>query len=59
MGYQRLWLQDGSVERWRARFRTADVLIVDDVQHLADKDYLIHGFRRSWYRLLRGECQRR
>ncbi len=31
-------LQGGSVERWRARFRAADVLIVDDVQHLADKE---------------------
>ena len=31
-------LQDGSVERWRARFRAADVLILDDVQHLGDKE---------------------
>jgi chromosomal replication initiation ATPase DnaA len=31
-------MQEGGVERWRARYRSADVLIVDDVQHLADKE---------------------
>lgn len=31
-------MQEGGVERWRARYRAADVLIVDDVQHVADKE---------------------
>ena len=31
-------IQDGSVERWRNRYRAADVLIVDDVQFLAGKE---------------------
>lgn len=31
-------MQDGEVERWRARYRAADVLVLDDVQLLADKD---------------------
>lgn len=31
-------MQEGGVERWRARFRSADVFILDDVQHLADKE---------------------
>jgi len=31
-------MQEGGVERWRARFRAADVLILDDVQHLAEKE---------------------
>lgn len=31
-------MQEGAVERWRARYRAADVLILDDIQHLADKE---------------------
>lgn len=31
-------MQEGGVERWRARYRAADVLIIDDVQSLADKE---------------------
>ena len=31
-------MQEGGVERWRARFRSADVLILDDVHQLADKE---------------------
>lgn len=31
-------MQEGGVERWRARFRAADVFILDDIQHLADKE---------------------
>lgn len=31
-------LQDGSVERWRARYRFADVLLLDDVQFVAGKE---------------------
>lgn len=31
-------LQEGQVERWRARYRAVDVLIVDDVQGLEGKD---------------------
>ncbi|MBL0171896.1 MAG: ATP-binding protein [Gemmatimonadaceae bacterium] len=31
-------MQEGGVERWRSRYRAADVLIVDDVHHLADKE---------------------
>lgn len=31
-------IQDGSVERWRNRFRAADVLLVDDIQFLAGKE---------------------
>ena len=41
-------LQDGSVERWRARYRAADALIVDDVHFVAGKertqDELFHVF---------------
>lgn len=31
-------IQQGTVERWRSRYRAADVLIVDDVQFLAGKE---------------------
>lgn len=31
-------MQEGGVERWRARFRAADVFILDDVQHVAEKE---------------------
>lgn len=31
-------IQDGAIERWRNRYRAADVLIVDDVQFLAGKE---------------------
>lgn len=31
-------MQEGAVERWRARYRSADVLLLDDVHHLADKE---------------------
>ncbi|HET7563972.1 MAG TPA: DnaA/Hda family protein [Gemmatimonadaceae bacterium] len=31
-------LQDGTVERWRARYRFVDALLLDDVQLLADKE---------------------
>jgi len=31
-------LQQGTVERWRARYRVADVLIVDDIQALDGKE---------------------
>ncbi len=31
-------MQEGGVERWRSRYRAADVLILDDVHHLADKE---------------------
>ena len=31
-------IQDGSVERWRNRYRAPDVLVVDDVQFLAGKE---------------------
>lgn len=31
-------IQDGQVERWRARYRASGVLIVDDVQFLAGKE---------------------
>ena len=31
-------LQEGGVERWRARYRAADVFILDDVQHICDKE---------------------
>ena len=41
-------LQDGTVDRWRARYRAADALIVDDVHALAGKersqDELFHLF---------------
>ena len=41
-------LQDGTVDRWRARYRTAGALIVDDVHALAGKersqDELFHLF---------------
>jgi chromosomal replication initiator protein len=33
-----LAIQQGQVERWRARYRAADVLVVDDVQFLAGKE---------------------
>ncbi len=31
-------MQEGGVERWRSRYRAADVLILDDVHQLADKE---------------------
>lgn len=31
-------MQEGTVERWRARYRAADVLILDDVQQLENKE---------------------
>ncbi|HEU4565298.1 MAG TPA: DnaA/Hda family protein [Gemmatimonadaceae bacterium] len=31
-------MREGTVERWRARYRAADVLIMDDVQALAGKE---------------------
>ena len=31
-------IQQGTVERWRSRYRLADVLIIDDVQFLAGKE---------------------
>ena len=41
-------LQDGSVERWRARYRAADALVIDDVHFVAGKertqDELFHVF---------------
>lgn len=41
-------MQEGGVERWRARYRAAEVLVLDDVQLLADKertqDELFHLF---------------
>jgi len=47
-------MQEGGVERWRARYRSADVLIVDDVHHLADKertqDELFHLFNHLYDR---------
>ena len=41
-------LQDGSVDRWRSRYRGADALVIDDVQFVAGKertqDELFHVF---------------
>lgn len=41
-------MQEGGVERWRARYRHADLLVLDDVQLLVDKertqDELFHLF---------------
>jgi chromosomal replication initiation ATPase DnaA len=31
-------MQEGGVERWRARYRAAEVFVLDDVQQLADKE---------------------
>lgn len=31
-------MQDGSVDRWRARYRGADALVIDDVQFVAGKE---------------------
>jgi chromosomal replication initiation ATPase DnaA len=31
-------LQDGTVERWRARYRSSDALLIDDVQFVAGKE---------------------
>jgi chromosomal replication initiation ATPase DnaA len=33
-----LAIQQGTVERWRTRYRAADVLVVDDIQFLAGKE---------------------
>ena len=41
-------MQEGGVERWRNRYRSADVFILDDIQHLVGKertqDELFHLF---------------
>jgi chromosomal replication initiator protein len=41
-------MQDGSVDRWRTRYRGADALVIDDVQFVAGKertqDELFHVF---------------
>lgn len=31
-------LQEGAIERWRSRYRAADILILDDVQFVASKE---------------------
>jgi len=31
-------LQEGTVERWRARYRSADALLIDDIQFVAGKE---------------------
>jgi chromosomal replication initiation ATPase DnaA len=31
-------LQEGSVDRWRARYRSADALLIDDIQFVAGKE---------------------
>ena len=31
-------MQDGSVDRWRTRYRSADALVIDDVQFVAGKE---------------------
>ena len=31
-------MQEGGIERWRARYRAADVIIIDDIQLIADKE---------------------
>ena len=50
-------MQEGAIERWRARFRASDVLILDDVHHLRDKDRsqeeLFHIFNHLYDR----DCQ--
>lgn len=47
-------MQEGAVERWRARYRAADVFVLDDVQHLADKERtqeeLFHLFNHLYER---------
>ena len=47
-------MQGGSVERWRARYRAADVLILDDVQSLAGsertQEELFHLFNQLYDR---------
>lgn len=47
-------MQEGGVERWRSRYRAADVFILDDVHHLADKertqDELFHLFNHVYDR---------
>ncbi len=47
-------MQEGGIVRWRARFRAADVFVLDDVQHLGDKertqDELFHLFNHLYDR---------
>lgn len=47
-------MQESGVERWRARYRSADVLIIDDIHQLADKertqDELFHLFNHLYDR---------
>jgi chromosomal replication initiator protein len=47
-------MQEGAVERWRARYRAADVLIIDDIQALENKertqDELFHLFNPLYER---------
>jgi chromosomal replication initiator protein len=45
-------IQDGTLERWRARYRAADALIIDDVHFIAGKertqDELFHVFNACY-----------
>ena len=45
-------IQEGTLERWRARYRAADALIIDDVHFIAGKertqDELFHVFNACW-----------
>ena len=47
-------MQGGTVERWRGRYRAADILILDDVQSLADgertQEELFHLFNHLYDR---------
>lgn len=47
-------MQEGGVERWRSRYRSADVFILDDVHQLADKERtqeeLFHLFNHLYER---------
>ncbi len=50
-------LQEGAVERWRSRYRSADVLIIDDIQHLAGKERTQDEVFRLFNHLVDRGCQ--
>lgn len=50
-------MQEGAVERWRARYRAADVFILDDVQLLSEKERTQEELFHLFNTLYERNCQ--